>query len=240
MQLDPTKPISSDELTQAEITAFAEAVTVYKDEHIWLVNKPAGLLSVPGRVLKDSLLSRLERADENVKLIHRLDMDTSGLLVFAIGKAAQTHISKQFIARSTDKVYEALVLGTLTGDEHKQGTVNVPVRYEPALKPRHIVDKDWKKHALTAYEVLHHELVQGTPVTRVKLIPITGRSHQLRVHMEYLGHVMLGDPIYAKDLQGDATAALHLMPRLALHAKSLTLEHPHTGKSVSFHTDVPF
>lgn len=240
MQIDHTKPTSSDQLSQAEIDAFAEEVTVYKDDHIWIVNKPAGLLSVPGRILKDSLLNRLERADENVKLVHRLDMDTSGLLVFGVGKAAQTHVSKQFIARTTDKIYESLVFGTLTGDADKKGTVDVPLRYEPDMKPRHIVDMNWKKHALTEYEVLHHELIQGKPVTRVKLKPITGRSHQLRVHMEHIGHVMVGDPIYAKDLDGNATEALELLPRLALHAKSLTIEHPNTGEQVTFDTDVPF
>lgn len=240
MQIDHTKPTCSSQLSQADIDAFATDVTVYKDDHIWIVNKPAGLLSVPGRILKDSLLSRLERADDRVKLVHRLDMDTSGLLVFGIGKAAQTHISKQFIARTTDKIYESLVFGTLTGNADKKSSVDVPLRYEPDMKPRHIVDMHWKKHALTEYEVLHHELIQGKPVTRVKLKPITGRSHQLRVHMEHIGHVMVGDPIYAKDLAGYPTEALELLPRLALHAKSLTIIHPHTGEPVTFDTVVPF
>lgn len=234
MNINDGRPLSSDELSQAEINAFADEVTVYKDDHVWMVNKPAGLLSVPGRTLKDSLLSRLERADANVKLIHRLDMDTSGLLVFAIGKEAQTHISKQFIERTTDKIYESLVFGTLMGNAKKQGTIDVPVRYEPTTKPRHIVDENWKKHALTEYEVLHHELINGKAVTRVKLKPITGRSHQLRVHMEYAGHVMVGDPIYADD------EALALLPRLALHAKSLSLMHPNTNKHICFETVVPF
>jgi len=240
MTIDHSKPTSSDDLSQREIEEFADNVTVYKDHHIWIVNKPAGLLSVPGRILKDSLLSRLERADNNTKLVHRLDMDTSGLLVFGIGKSAQTHLSKQFIARTTDKVYESLVFGSLIGDANKQGVVDVPVRYEPKQKPRHIVDMTWKKNALTRYEILHHELIQGQSVTRVKLIPITGRSHQLRVHMEHLGHAMVGDPIYAKDSTGQSTAALLLLPRLALHAKALTVEHPSTGKLIAFDTNVPF
>lgn len=230
-----TGPLSSDEFTQQEINDFAHEITVYKDEHMWLVNKPVELLSVPGRTIKDSLLNRLERADVRVKLVHRLDMDTSGLMVFALGKQAQTHISKQFIARTTSKVYEALVYGTLTGTgDTDTGEINVPVRYEPETKPRHIVDLNWKKHALTHYHILHHEMIQSTPVTRVKLIPITGRSHQLRVHMLHAGHVMVGDPIYAED------EALELMPRLALHAKCLSLTHPDTQQVMMFESVVPF
>lgn len=239
MNINDGRPLDASELSQNDIQTFAKSVTVYKDDHVWLVDKPAGLLSVPGKMLKDSLLSRLERADARVKLIHRLDMDTSGLMVFAIGKPAQTHISKQFIARTTDKVYEALVFGTLTG----VGEVDAPVRYDPPNKPRHIVDMNHNKHALTQFEALHHELRAGKPITRVALYPVTGRSHQLRVHMLHVGHVMLGDPIYAKDWQpagGAMGVAFSLCPRLALHAKALTFTHPHTGKTVSFEAKVPF
>ena len=212
---------------------FAKSITVYEDEDIWVVDKPAGLLSVDGKSLKVSLLSRLERVNPEVKLIHRLDMDTSGLIIFAKNKAAQSHISKQFIERMPQKQYQALVLGTLAV-AGKKGEIDIPVRYEPTLKPRHITDPDWKKHALTHYEVLHHELRAGQAVTRVALYPITGRSHQLRVHMTHIGHVIIGDPIYAEGL------ALSLSPRLCLHAHTLRLKHPVMNSWMQWQSEVPF
>ena len=212
---------------------FAKSVTVYEDDDIWVVDKPAGLLSVDGKTLKVSLLARLERANPAVKLIHRLDMDTSGLLIFAKNAAAQTHISKQFIERLPQKSYQARVFGQWQSVGAK-GEISVPVRYEPATKPRHIVDLNWPKHALTLYEVLAHEECNGEPVTRVLLKPVTGRSHQLRVHMVHVGHVMIGDPIYAEG------AALTIAPRLNLHAQQLRLKHPTLGAWMDWESPSPF
>ncbi|MGE6475823.1 RluA family pseudouridine synthase [Psychrobacter sp. NPDC078631] len=212
---------------------FAQEITVYEDDDIWVVDKPAGLLSVDGKTLKVSLLARLERANPAVKLIHRLDMDTSGLLIFAKNAAAQTNISKQFIERLPQKKYQARVFG-----EWEQvgatGEISVPVRYEPSTKPRHIVDHDWSKHALTLYEVVAHELCNGEAVTRVMLKPVTGRSHQLRVHMVHVDHVMIGDPIYAEG------AALEIAPRLNLHAQQLRLKHPVLGAWMDWESPCPF
>lgn len=212
---------------------FAKQITVYEDEDIWVVDKPAGLLSVDGKTLKVSLLSRLERANPAVKLIHRLDMDTSGLLIFAKNAAAQTHISKQFIERLPQKSYQARVFGAWQSSGAK-GQISVPVRYEPTTKPRHIVDLEWSKHALTLYEVLAHEECAGAVVTRVILKPVTGRSHQLRVHMIHVGHVIIGDPIYAEG------SALALAPRLNLHAQQLRLKHPTLGAWMDWESPVPF
>ncbi|ELA08874.1 ribosomal large subunit pseudouridine synthase A [Moraxella macacae 0408225] len=209
---------------------FAKKITVYQDDDIWVVDKPHGLLSVDGRELKVSLQSRLLKVEPNLKLIHRLDMDTSGLIIFAKNTKAQTHISKQFIERLPQKQYQALVFGTLP----QTGEVDVPVRYEPSTKPRHIVDMNWHKHALTKFESLHHELRQDLPITRVALYPITGRSHQLRVHMLHLGHVMLGDPIYANG------RALALSSRLCLHAHKLRLKHPNSDIWMDWQSTVPF
>lgn len=219
--------------TQAFFTEFAQCITLYEDDDIWVLDKPAGLLSVDGRVLKVSLFNRLQKVNPQVKLIHRLDMDTSGIIIFAKTSMAQSHISKQFIERLPRKEYQAVVMGTLA-TAGKKGTIDVPVRYEPSTKPRHIVDMNWKKHALTKYEVLHHELRQGEAVTRVRLLPVTGRSHQLRVHMQHLGHVMIGDPIYA---EGKAVA---LAPRLNLHAHKLRLKHPSLGVWMDWESQVPF
>lgn len=232
--------MNADELMRSEtfFKQFIQSITVYEDDDIWVGDKPAGLLSVNGRTLKVSLQSRLLKVNPDIKLVHRLDMDTSGLIIFAKHELAQTHLSKQFIERIPTKEYQAVVFGTIIKDD-KKGVIDVPVRYEPTTKPRHIVDMNWKKRAITHYEVLHHELrtnIQGVthPVTRVALKPITGRSHQLRVHMVHLGHVMIGDPIYATD------AALHIAPRLNLHAHRLRLRHPVHGVWMDWESDVPF
>ena len=213
--------------------AFAQQVTVYEDDDIWVVDKPAGLLSVNGKTLKISLLARLERANPAVKLIHRLDMDTSGLLIFAKNPAAQTNISKQFIDRLPQKSYQARVFGQWES-VGATGKISVPVRYEPTTKPRHIVDHEWSKHALTLYKVLAHEECNGQSVTRVLLKPVTGRSHQLRVHMVHVGHVMIGDPIYAEGI------ALDIAPRLNLHAQQLRLKHPTLGAWMDWESPTPF
>lgn len=212
---------------------FTKNITLFEDDDIWLVDKPAGLLSVDGRQLKVSLLSRLEFVNPNVKLIHRLDMDTSGIMIFAKSKTAQSHISKQFIDRLPQKHYEAVVMGVLAV-AGKKGSVNIPVRYDPNHKPKHITDPNWHKAALTYYEVLHHEIRQGQAVTRVSLKPVTGRSHQLRVHMTHLGHVMLGDPIYADGM------ARQLAGRLCLHAHKLRLKHPTLNVWMEWQSPVPF
>ncbi len=212
---------------------FAEQVTVYEDDDIWLVDKPAGLLSVDGKTLKVSLLARLERVNPQVKLIHRLDMDTSGLLIFAKNAAAQTHISKQFIERLPQKRYQARVFGEWESIGAR-GKISIPVRYEPTTKPRHVVDLDWHKNALTKYEILGFEDCAGQTVTRVVLQPVTGRSHQLRVHMVHAGHVIIGDPIYAED------AALTIAPRLNLHAQQLRLKHPVLGAWMDWQSPCPF
>lgn len=213
--------------------AFARDITVYEDDDIWVVDKPIGLLSVNGKTLNVSLLARLERVNPAVKLIHRLDMDTSGLLIFAKNAAAQTHISKQFIERLPQKKYQARVFGQWES-VGATGKISVPVRYEPETKPRHIVDHNWSKHALTMYEVLAHEECNGHTVTRVMLKPVTGRSHQLRVHMVHVGHVMIGDPIYAEG------AALEIAPRLNLHAQHLRLKHPVLGAWMDWESPSPF
>jgi tRNA pseudouridine32 synthase/23S rRNA pseudouridine746 synthase len=163
-------------------------------------------------------------------LIHRLDRDTSGILVFGLSKFGQSNISRQFQDRQTSKIYQALVAGHLEG----QGTVDIPVIYDPSRPPLHIVDASYHKPALTEWQAIEHLEIQGQAVTRVKLIPITGRSHQLRVHMQYLGHPILGDTLYATPEQQQ------LYARLCLHATQLSFTHPKTGAQLSFDCSVPF
>lgn len=216
---------------------FIKSITIYEDDDIWVGDKPFGLLSVDGRTLKVSLQSRLLKVYPTIKLVHRLDMDTSGLIIFAKNEHAQTHLSKQFAERMVKKEYQAVVFGTVLTD-NKKGVIDVPVRYEPTTKPRHIVDMNWSKRALTHYEVLHHELRsyggQSYPVTRLALHPVTGRSHQLRVHCVHIGHTMIGDPIYAEGV------ALAVANRLNLHAHKLRLKHPTNGAWLEWVSEVPF
>lgn len=216
---------------------FIKSITVYEDDDLWVGDKPNGLLSVDGRTLKVSLQARLLKVYPNIKLVHRLDMDTSGLIIFAKNEHAQTHLSKQFANRMVTKEYQAVVFGTILLD-NKKGVIDIPVRYEPTTKPKHIVDTNWSKNALTHYEVLHHELrnLNGTPypVTRIALHPITGRSHQLRVHCVHIGHTMIGDPIYADGV------TLELADRLNLHAHKLRLKHPTNGAWLEWVSEVPF
>ena len=197
-----------------------------------VIHKPAGLLTVPGKTpdLQDCLISRLLQEEPKTLLIHRLDRDTSGILVFGLSRLGQNRISRQFQERQTSKTYHAVVAGILEGE----GTVDVPVVYDPSRPPLHIADPAHNKPALTYWEVIEKFQINGVPVTRVKLTPITGRSHQLRVHMQYLGHPIVGDTLYA---DGPHQA---LMPRLCLHAERLSFQHPVTDQIIEFHCPAPF
>ncbi len=197
-----------------------------------VIHKPAGLLTVPGKTedLQDCVINRLLSIEPRTLLIHRLDRDTSGILVFGLSRWGQKNISRQFQERRTAKIYQALVAGQLTGE----GTVDVPVSYDPSRPPMHIADPDHDKPALTHWQVMEHSEIQQQPVSRVRLTPITGRSHQLRVHMQYLGHPILGDTLYATAEQQQ------LMPRLCLHAEQLSFMHPQTGEPLQFSCPVPF
>ena len=197
-----------------------------------VIHKPAGVLTVPGKTedLQDCVINRLLKIEPKTLLIHRLDRDTSGILVFGLTKWGQKTISRQFQERQTAKTYQAVVAGHLVGE----GTVDVPVVYDPEHPPLHIADIHHNKPALTHWQVIEHFEIQGQAVTRVKLTPITGRSHQLRVHMQYLGHPIVGDTLYATLEQQQ------LIPRLCLHAEHLGFYHPQTEELVEFYYSVPF
>lgn len=197
-----------------------------------VIHKPAGVLTVPGKTedLQDCVINRLLKIEPKTLLIHRLDRDTSGILVFGLTKWGQKTISRQFQERQTEKTYQAVVAGHLEGE----GTVDVPVIYDPEHPPLHIAAPDHNKPALTHWQAIEHFEIQGQAVTRVKLTPITGRSHQLRVHMQYLGHPIVGDTLYATPEQQQ------LIPRLCLHAEHLSFYHPQTEELVEFYYPVPF
>ncbi len=201
---------------------------IHQDHELLLVNKPSGLLSVPGKGehLADCLLSRIQAAFPEALLVHRLDRDTSGIMVFALTPHAQRHLGLQFEKRQVKKVYVAKVYGVVDGDE---GTVDLPLIVDWPNRPRQHVDHENGKPAVTDWKVVK----RGAAETRMRLFPQTGRSHQLRVHMKELGHPILGDPFYAT---GPAREA----PRLMLHAESLRLRHPDGGKGLTFKAKCPF
>ncbi|MBF5078905.1 RNA pseudouridine synthase [Paracoccus sp. NBH48] len=203
-------------------------VVLHADDHVLVVDKQAGLLSVPGRGedRADCLIARLREAFPTVLLVHRLDLDTSGVMVFALTPQAQRDLSKQFEDRLTKKVYVARLSGRL---QPETGRVDLPLIVDWPNRPRQKVDHAEGRPAQTDWRV-----VRATDAeTRVRLMPVTGRSHQLRVHMASLGHPILGDPLYAT-----GTAADH--PRLMLHAESLRFRHPDTGVQAGFSAKVPF
>lgn len=201
---------------------------LHEDHEIVVVNKPEGLLSVPGRGehLADCLLTRLQEAFPTALLVHRLDRDTSGVMVFGLTPHAQRTLSMQFETRKVKKTYVARVDGIL---EPKTGTVDAPLIVDWENRPRQMVCHETGKAASTDWRVLKHR--DGE--TRVRLRPHTGRSHQLRVHMLSLGHVILGDPLYA-------TGAAAEYPRMMLHSEELRIGHPESGRGMSFRAKAAF
>jgi len=201
---------------------------IHHDDQILVVEKPAGLLSVPGRGedRADCLIARLRAAFPTVLLVHRLDLDTSGVMVFALTPHAQKHLGQQFERRQVKKAYVARVWGRL---QPATGQVDLPLIVDWPNRPRQKVDHEQGRPAQTDWRVIR----AGDDETRVRLFPLTGRSHQLRVHMASLGHPILGDPLYAT-----GAAADH--PRLMLHAESLRLRHPDSNVTHSFTARPPF
>lgn len=197
---------------------------VYHDNHIMVVNKPSGLLSVAGNQPQyyDSAMTRIKDKYGFCEPAHRLDMATSGILLFAMSKAADRELKRQFREREPQKYYQALVWGHL---EENSGKVDLPLICDWENRPRQKICFERGKRAVTFFDVLER-LPNNT--TRVKLTPITGRSHQLRLHMLALGHPILGDKFYAPP------HAKSLSPRLCLHAESLQIAHPITGEAMTF------
>lgn len=196
---------------------------LWQDEHLLVVNKPPGLLTVPGRGpdKQDCLINRLLPAYPNSRIVHRLDQPTSGLVIVPQGYEALKHIGRQFEQRQVSKRYIAVLGGLLASDE---GEVNLPLICDWPNRPRQMVDHAVGKAALTRYRVIGREMQMQR--TRVALTPVTGRSHQLRVHMSSLGHPIIGDGLYAEPPWQDAE-------RLLLHAETIGFTHPISGEPVA-------
>ncbi|CAM2066812.1 Pseudouridine synthase [Sulfidibacter corallicola] len=211
-------------------TGSAEALPIlYKDDHILILDKPSGLLSVPGRLPenKDSLASRAQQLEPEARTVHRLDCETSGVTVMALDADSHRELSRQFHDREVLKTYVAICAGMM---ETEQGEVNLPLVCDWPNRPRQMVDHENGKQAQTFWRVIHREPDR----TWVQLTPITGRSHQLRVHLREIGHPILGDRLYAPP------EVMRMAPRLLLHAEMLSFSHPHDGRKMTFYAPCPF
>ena len=215
---------AEDQVTSAQAPIFV-------DDELLVLDKPAGMLTVPGRGedKADCLWSRALRQWPGARVVHRLDMATSGLVLFARGAAMQRRLSMAFARREVLKNYEAIVTGLIDGDE---GNIELPLAADWPNRPRQQVDAQHGKASLTSWRVLARD--EKAQRTHVELTPHTGRTHQLRVHLAAIGHAIVGDALYASP---DVVAA---SPRLLLHATALGLQHPQSREALNWHSAAPF
>ena len=199
-----------------------EITILYEDDDLLLIRKPHLLLSIPGRhpLNKDCLINRLQQRYPSASMVHRLDLDTSGIMVIPLNKPTHSHISRQFQQRKVEKSYYAVVYGEVEAD---QGEIDLPIAPDWNDRPKQIICDERGKQALTRFEVLQ----RSGDRSRLLLKPVTGRSHQLRIHMRELGHPILGCDMYAHP------EALAMSERLMLHAATLAFTHPGTGRWIS-------
>lgn len=202
---------------------------IYQDNDILVVNKPSGLLSVSGKAAEhwDCLEYRVKRVFPTARIVHRLDMATSGVMVLALHLEAQRHLNRQFQLRQTHKQYIARVTGRVAVDS---GTICLPLICDWPNRPKQMVCYQRGKASTTHFQVL----ARSDKASRLLLTPVTGRSHQLRVHMQMIGHAILGDKFYADP------ATIKAADRLQLHAQLLTLQHPASGELSIFSKSCPF
>lgn len=209
----------------------ASVDTLFQDESLLFVNKPSGLLSVPGRhpANQDCVLRRIEKEFPSARIVHRLDMDTSGVMVVALDLSTLRELNRQFEKRETHKEYEAVVYGIMENDS---GFIELPLICDWPNRPKQMVDHEKGKYAYTNYNVISRD--EENNQTRVLLKPTTGRSHQLRVHLSAIGHPILGCEFYAHK------EAFNQAERLLLHATTLQITHPATNKRLSGASPPPF
>jgi tRNA pseudouridine32 synthase/23S rRNA pseudouridine746 synthase len=216
---------------------MADIGLLHVDDSLIVVVKPAGLLAVPGRgeQRRDCLAARVQALHADALTVHRLDMATSGLMVFARGAAMQRALSAAFAERQVDKRYEAVVEGVMAQDA---GSIDAPLAADWPRRPRQKVDALQGRPSLTHWQVLQ----RGADWTRLALQPVTGRSHQLRVHLLSIGHPIRGDALYApcETDAGAASTRQEPLDRLLLHATRLALRHPVTGAALCFESAAPF
>jgi len=221
--------------SRAAPDAAATIELLYADADLLVLNKPSGLLSVPGRGAdkQDCLSARVQGRYPDALIVHRLDMATSGLMLMARGLEAQRALSRAFAEREVHKRYQAVVDGIASVDAPDEWSViDLPIALDWPNRPLRIIDANLGKPSVTRWRVLQTDLAHN--LSSLELEPVTGRSHQLRVHLRALGHPILGDALYASaEIQARAS-------RLLLHACALTVPHPATGESMSFVSAPPF
>jgi len=231
------QPAEHCHLPMTEMCALATAPLhcLFEDPHLLVLDKPAGLLCVPGRGpdKQDCLSARAQARWPDALIVHRLDMATSGIVLMARSLDVQRRLSLAFEQRRVHKNYEAVVSGTPPAAPQQWQDLHAPIAADWERRPLRVVAPEGKP-SHTRWQRLDSWLQQGQPVSRLRLEPVTGRTHQLRLHMQHLGHPMLGDALYAPP---DIAAAA---PRLLLHACTLALQHPITGQDMHWHSAVPF
>jgi len=220
------------------VSDLADLSVVYEDDTLLVLDKPTGLLSVPGRGedKQDCLSSRVQKRYANASIVHRLDMGTSGLMLMARGEFAQRFLNQAFAKRIVHKRYEAVVEGLLPEPDHQNNSpwqeITLPIALDWPNRPRRIINAESGKPSQTRWQVMSVDKVLGT--SRVRLEPLTGRSHQLRVHLLAIGHPILGDTLYAP------TRVVAKAARLLLHATELELPHPVSLQPMRFVSPAPF
>jgi tRNA pseudouridine32 synthase/23S rRNA pseudouridine746 synthase len=204
---------------------------LHQDDALLVLDKPSGLLSVAGRGpnRQDCLTLRVQAEYPEAMNVHRLDMETSGIMVMARSRSVHRQLSRLFQARAVHKHYVAVVDGRV---KQSAGEIVFPLIADWPNRPRQKVDYENGKPSRTRFSVMHHDAREFT--TRVDLAPETGRTHQLRVHLQMLGHAILGDKLYASE------AVQEKADRLLLHATSLSFRHPLSGEHLCFVSEVPF
>ena len=206
---------------------------IFKDSQIIVINKPSGLLTIPGSrpEHKDSLLTRMKKKFIGTLLVHRLDMDTSGIIIFARTKTAQKELSKQFEKREVKKTYLARIWGV---PKHSKGTIELPIISDINNKPKQMICYKNGKSSITKWELRNSFFQNNNVLSDLIVKPITGRSHQIRIHLSSIGFPILGDSLYAH------LEAFSASSRLLLHSKSLEIAHPTSEKKLKFVSDENF
>ena len=217
----------------------ASIETIYEDEHLLIINKPSGLLSLSGKnpLNKDSVHYRLAQQYPNATMVHRLDFGTSGVMVLALNKRINGHLTRQFQERTVEKTYTAILRGHIIKEE---GKINIPITKDIENFPYQKICYTTGKESLSHYKVLEH--INTPRSTRVLFTPHTGRTHQLRIHSQAIGHPILGCDLYGDNVdntnkEGDSKT---MAKRLLLHATTLNFTHPVNQERLLFKVDCPF
>ena len=218
---------------------YEQISILYQDEYLLLINKPSALLSLSGKhpLNKDSVHFRLVQDFPSATLVHRLDFGTSGIMVVALNKEINAHIGKQFQARTVTKTYTALLHGHITDNatanknSQQKNIIDLPIAKDPSNFPLQKICHKTGRSAISQYRVIEH---LESLASRVIFTPITGRTHQLRIHSREIGHPILGCDLYATDI------AFNMAERLMLHATTLSFDHPISGQRIDGHCPCPF